>query len=99
MNDLETLTASFGLLKREFRDAHAVLSRLDAGMATAHRAQPSPRDLLARVIACHVTGRHKTRAAAAVAAEHYGNDAAVLKALASPGRIGKSTWPSLPTPR
>ncbi len=27
--DLENLTASFGLVRREFRDVHAVVSRLD----------------------------------------------------------------------
>jgi hypothetical protein len=71
-------------------DTHAVVSRLDASMATARRAQPLPRDLLARVIACHVIGRRKARSAAAAASEIYGNDAAVLKALAAPGLIGKA---------
>jgi hypothetical protein len=41
------------------------------------------------VIACHVIGRRKARSAAA-ASEIYGNDAAVLKALAAPGLIGKA---------
>ena len=42
MSDLENLTASFGLLKREFRDVHSMVSRLDVSMATARRAPPSP---------------------------------------------------------
>ena len=38
MNDLENLTANFGLLRREFKDAHAILSRLDASMAAGRRS-------------------------------------------------------------
>jgi hypothetical protein len=30
--DLENLTASFGLVKREFRDVHSVVSRMDHQM-------------------------------------------------------------------
>jgi hypothetical protein len=32
--DLENLTASFGLVRREFRDVHAVVSRLDHQVPT-----------------------------------------------------------------
>ena len=88
--DLENLTASFGLVRREFRDVHAAVSHLDASMAAArHVAGPSARDLITRVAVCHVVGRQKTKAATAMAAEYYHNDPTVLKALASPGMIGR----------
>ena len=90
MSDLENLTASIGLLNREFRDVHSMVSRLDASMATARRAPPSPQRLLCRVAVCHILGRRKARSAAAAASEIYSNDPAVLKALAAPGLIGKA---------
>ena len=71
--DLENITVSFGLVRREFRDVHAIVSRLDTSIAVARGAIPSPRDLLARTLACHALGRHKSRPAAAVAAELYSN--------------------------
>ena len=79
-------------LKRSVSDIQSKSASLDFSvMAAARRAAgPSPRDLLARVIACHVIGRHKARSAAAAASEIYSNDAAVLAALAAPGRIGKA---------
>ena len=89
MNDL---SSDIGLLKREFRDARTVLLRLDHQMRRL--AEPSnhatPQQLLARVFACHVLGRHKAQPPARVAAERYNNDAALLGALAAPGMIGKS---------
>ena len=48
--DLENITASFGLVRREFRDVHAIVSRLDTSIAVARGAIPSPRDLLARTL-------------------------------------------------
>jgi len=52
--DLENLTANFGLLKHEFRDVHAVVSRLDTQVrrlvepVAIHR----PAGLVARYAAC-----------------------------------------------
>ena len=42
---------------------------------------PLPQQLFARVAACYVLGRQKTRAPAAVAAETYGNDPDLLRAV------------------
>jgi hypothetical protein len=46
--------------------------------------------MLSRVMACHVLGRHKSRGPEAIADEIYRNDAAVMRALAAPGAIGKA---------
>ena len=52
--DLENITTSFGLVRREFRDVHAVVSRLDHQVrrliepAAIHR----PGGLVARYAAC-----------------------------------------------
>jgi hypothetical protein len=47
--DLENLTASFGLVRREFRDVHAVVSRLDTQVRrlVEPRARPRPGGLVA----------------------------------------------------
>jgi hypothetical protein len=61
MNDL---SSDVGLLKRQFRDVHSVVSRLDRHGFRPNR--PSPQQLFARMAARYVLGRQKTRAAAAV---------------------------------
>jgi hypothetical protein len=95
MNDL---SHQIGLMQREFRDVHGIMSRFDASLAVARRASsPPPQALLAKVLTCHVLGRKGGGAARAVA-EVYGNDAGVLRALARPGLIGKSaTAPAMTT--
>jgi hypothetical protein len=51
--DLENLTASFGLVRREFRDVHAIASRLDTQLRRLiePRALPRPGGLVARFAA------------------------------------------------
>jgi hypothetical protein len=52
--------------------------------------------MLARTLACHVVGRARTKPAAAIAAEVYGNDPTLLQALAAPGMVGKAaTGPAM----
>ncbi|MBR1286064.1 phage major capsid protein [Bradyrhizobium sp. AUGA SZCCT0177] len=89
MNDL---SHELGLMRRELRDARAIVSRLDASMAVARRAVPrrSPQQRLAQTLACYAIGRQKTQAPARIAATLYNNDPALLATLASPGMIGRS---------
>jgi hypothetical protein len=88
MNDVPH---EIGLMRREVRDARAIVSRLDASMAVARRASsPPPQALLAKVLACHAIGRQKGGGAARAVAERYNNESGLLKALAAPGMIGKA---------
>jgi hypothetical protein len=49
--DLENITASFGLVRREFKDVHAVVSRLDTQVRrlAEPRARPRPGGAARRV--------------------------------------------------
>ena len=87
MNDL---SSDIGLLKRQFRDVHSVVSRLDHKLTEPAAIHPSPQHLVSKVLACHLLGRARTKPAAAIAAEVYGNDPDLLKALAAPGMVGKA---------
>jgi hypothetical protein len=82
---------NIGLLKRQLRDVHAVVSNIDhRSRAPRPGAHTSPKSMLSRVLACHLLGRRKSTSAARIVSETYGNDPDVLRALASPGMIGKS---------
>ena len=80
MNDLNH---ERGILRRQIKDD--VINHF-----RAQRSSRPPQQLLSRVLACHLIGRRKTCAPARVCAETYGNDAALLEALARPGWIGRS---------
>ena len=85
MNDL---ASDIGLLKRQFRDVHSMVSRLDRQPQRPNH--PSPQHLLAKTLACYLLSRKRRQPPAAIAAEAYGNDRDVLQALSTPGMIGKS---------
>jgi hypothetical protein len=87
MNDI---SSDIGLLRREVRDVRGIVANLDNRSRKAESAAIHPQQLLARTLTCHAIGRQRARPAAAVAAETYGNDPALLKALASPGLVGKA---------
>ena len=74
--DLENITASFGLVRREFRDVHAVVSRLDHQLrrliepAAIHR----PAGLVARYATCKLIALKEKRSAEAIAKQHFAAD-------------------------
>lgn len=74
--DLENLTANFGLLKREFRDVHAVVSRLDTQVrrlvepVAIHR----PAGLVGRYAACTLIALKAKRSPEAIATQHFAAD-------------------------
>lgn len=74
--DLENITASFGLVRREFRDVHAVVSWLDHQVrrlvesAAIHR----PADLVARYAACKLIPIKEKRTPEAIAKQHFAAD-------------------------
>jgi hypothetical protein len=74
--DLESITASFGLVRREFRDVHAVVSRLDHQVrrlvepVAIHR----PAGLVARHAACKLIALKEKRWAEAIAKQHFADD-------------------------
>jgi hypothetical protein len=73
MNDL---THVVGLLRREFRDTHAVVSNID--LRTRRMVGPQsvarPAGLVARLAACAVLSRVEKRGIDAVARQHFAND-------------------------
>jgi hypothetical protein len=80
-----------GLLRRELRDTRSIAANIDRRLRGLDGPpRTTPRDLLSKVLAAHVIGRRNARPAASTVAEVYGNDAAVLDALARPGMIGKA---------
>jgi hypothetical protein len=88
---MNTITPdTVGLLRREFRDVHAIVSNIDRRSRQPSHAGSSPRAILVRVACCHaLAARHKS-VAARIAAEVFGNDRAVLDGLAVPGAITKA---------
>jgi hypothetical protein len=88
------LIEEIGLLKRQFRDVHSVVSNIDhrTRNLTTPAAIPSADALLSKALTCHALAglRHTDQApvsAAAVAAEVYKSNYAVVGALARPGAI------------
>jgi hypothetical protein len=99
--DLENLTANFGLLKREFRDVHAVVSRLDTQVrrlvepVAIHR----PAGLVARYAACTLIALKAKRSPEAIATQHFAADRDLarlieLKAAVTPAMTGVAGWAS-----
>ncbi|MEH2560213.1 hypothetical protein V1286_007742 [Bradyrhizobium algeriense] len=75
--DLENITASFGLVRREFKDVHAVVSRLDTQVRrlAEPRARPRPPGgLVARLAACHLIAHKEKRRPADVCRQHFADD-------------------------
>jgi hypothetical protein len=56
MNDLETLTANVGLVRRELKDVRAVLARIDQQTQSVGTGKPQ-HGLVARMAACHLMPR------------------------------------------
>jgi hypothetical protein len=78
-------------LKRSLSDIQSKIASLEHSVMAARRAPATSRQrLFARVVACHVLSKRLARPAAAIAAEDYGNDPGLLRALAAPGMIGKA---------
>jgi hypothetical protein len=74
--NFENLTASFGLVRREFRDVHAVVSRLDTQVRrlVEPQARPRPGGLVARFAACQLIAQSEKRRPADVAKQHFADD-------------------------
>ena len=90
MPDLENLIASVGLLRREFRDTHAVVSRLDARVTAA--ANPArPRSLVVRRAAAELFAHVEHTNPADVAAQKWPRDYE-LRTAVSPARTDTATW-------
>ena len=86
--DLENLTASFGLVRREFRDVHAVVSRLDNQVRrlVEPAAIRRPGGLVARLAACQLLA-HTEKRRPEVVAKHWPHDAE-LRAAVTPAMTG-----------
>jgi hypothetical protein len=103
--DLENLTASFGLVRREFRDAHAVVSRLDTQMRrlVEPRALPRPGGLVARFAAVGLIARAEKRNGEAVAKQYFPDDRDLAqlitwKSATRPAMTTVAGWVNSPPP-
>jgi hypothetical protein len=74
--EIENLSASFGLVRREFRDVHAVVSRLDHQTRKLFEpsARPRPGGLVARLATVQLLASSARRQPADVAKQHFGDD-------------------------
>jgi hypothetical protein len=97
--DLENITASFGLVRREFKDVHAVVSRLDTQVRrlAQPRARPRPGGLVARLAACHLIAHKEKRRPAGVCRQHFAVDRDLanlieLKGAVTPAQTTVATW-------
>jgi Phage capsid family len=97
--DVENLTADFGLMKREFRDARSVLSRL--GHQTRKLFEPRlrarPGGLTARFAVCELFARTERRKPADVARQHFADDRDLarlieLKGAVAPAQTTVAGW-------
>jgi hypothetical protein len=61
--DLENITASFGLVRREFKGVHAVVSRLDTQVRRLAEPRARPRPGWRGLAACHLAHKEKRRPA------------------------------------
>jgi hypothetical protein len=90
MDDLPFSSSSSdaGLMRRQFRDMHSMVSRLDQQTRSSEPSRiPNPRALLGRLLACYAISQKNGEPAARTAAEVYGNSPMLLQALARPGSI------------
>lgn len=88
MPDFTSDISDSGLLKRQFRDMHSMISRLDQQSRSSEPARtPNPRELLGRLLTCHAISQKKNETVARTAAEVYGNSPMLLQALARPGAV------------
>jgi hypothetical protein len=97
--DLENIIASFGLVRREFKDVHAVVSRLDIQVRrlAQPRARPRPGGLVARLAACHLIAHKEKRRPAGVCRQHFAVDRDLanlieLKGAVTPAQTTVATW-------
>lgn len=72
MNDLSDI----GLLRRQFRDVHSVVSRLDTQTRKLFEpsAPPRPAGLTARLAACHLIARARHSETETVGRQYFGGD-------------------------
>jgi hypothetical protein len=96
MNDL---SSDIGLLKRQFRDVHAVVSRLDTQTRKLFEpvAAPRPAGLTARFAACCLIAKLERRTAADVAKQSFADDRDLqhlieLRAASGPATTTQATW-------
>jgi hypothetical protein len=97
--DLENITASFGLVRRELKDVHAVVSRLDTQVRrlAQPRARPRPGGLVAHLAACHLIAHKEKRRPAGVCRQHFADDRDLanlieLKGAVTPAQTTVATW-------
>jgi hypothetical protein len=97
MNDL---SSTAGLMRREFRDVHAVVSRLDhqlRKLIDGRAVLDRPGGLIARSALCHVLGHLQGKDADDIARELFGTDRdldrlLVLRAVVNPANTTVATW-------
>lgn len=90
MDDLPFSSSSSdaGLMRRQFRDMHSMISRLDQQSRSNEPARiPNPRALLGKLLTCYAISQKNDEPVARTAAEIYGNSPLLLQALARPGSI------------
>jgi HK97 family phage major capsid protein len=97
MNDL---SSTVGLMRREFRDVHSVVSRMDhqvRKLVDGRAAPDRPGGLIARSALCHVLGHLQGRDADEIARELFGTDRDLdrlmtLRAAVNPANTTVATW-------
>jgi hypothetical protein len=96
MNDL---SSTIGLMRREFRDAHAVLSRLDHQTRKLFEpsARPRPGGLVARLAAIQLIAARERCKPNDIARKHFADDRDLahlieLKAAVTPAQTTVATW-------
>jgi hypothetical protein len=92
------------LVRREFRDVHAVVSRLDTQVRrlVEPRALPRPGGLVARLAACQLIARAEKRHAIDVSRQYFADDRDLAHLMSSkprwrrrkpPSPAGRPNWP------
>jgi len=92
--------SDIGLLKRKFRDVHAVVSRLDhqTRKLFGPHARPRPGGLVARFATCQLIARAERCDPVDVARQHFANDRDLrhhlieLKGAVTPAQSTVATW-------
>ena len=97
--EIENLSASFGQVRREVKDTHALVARLDTQMRSFAEpsALPRPAGLTARFAACCLIAKLERRQPADVAKQSFSDDRDLqhlieLRAASGPATTTQATW-------
>jgi hypothetical protein len=98
---MSTDLSEIGILKRQFRDVHSVVSRLDNQTRRIFEPQPlrRPAGLVARLAACTVLARLERRQPPDVAKQAFSDDRELgqlvaMKTAVSSAQTGVAGWAS-----